>query len=254
MKKRITVFALVLLVATSAGGFYYWRFVINDEQKLAPQKEVVLVDPFKNFSVSKKTYPVIYDLKLASDILVVVNKKHALPADYAPELAQASGVVLRPEALSAYQKLVASAKGEGIGLFPISSYRSYSDQEKLFNDYVAKDGQTKAETYSARPGYSEHQTGLAVDIGLPSGACNLEICMAQTKEGLWLAENAHEFGFIIRYPSGKEAETGYQYEPWHIRYVGVEVAKNIYESGYTLDSYFGIQAGDYAPVPEVTTN
>lgn len=249
VKKIIRVVVLILLL--SGGGVYYWRFMVGEEQP-AVIKQEVYENPFKDFSVSKKVYPVVYRLSEASDMLIVINKKHSLPADYVPEIIQSNGVSLRAEAMDAYQKLITGAKNDGVVLYPISSYRSYADQEKLFNGYVAKDGQTEAEKYSARPGHSEHQTGLAVDIGLPSGACNLEICMGQTKQGIWLAENAHLYGYIIRYPNGKESETGYQYEPWHIRYVGVEAAKAIYDSGYTLDAYFGITAGDY--VPQATTN
>lgn len=249
VKKIFLVLTLVILLL--GGGVYYWRFMAGEKQPVIIKQEVY-ENPFEYFSVSKKTYPVVYKLLEASDVLVVINKKHSLPADYVPEIIQSNGVSLRAEAMDAYQKLIAGAKNDGVVLYPISSYRSYADQEKLFNGYVAKDGQEEAEKYSARPGHSEHQTGLAIDIGLPSGACNLELCMAQTKQGLWLAENAHLYGFIIRYPNGKEVETGYQYEPWHIRYVGTEIAKAIYDSGYTLDAYFGITAGDY--ISQATTN
>lgn len=236
----------------AGGGVYYWRFMPKNKQQPVTEQKVY-ENPFKDFSVSKKIYPVVYKLTEAKDIFIVVNKKHALPAEYVPEVTQSNGVSLRAEALDAYKRLISDAKKAGVALNPISSYRSYADQETLFNNYVKADGQAKAETYSARPGHSEHQTGLAVDIGLPSGACNLEVCMGQTKEGRWLADNAHLYGFIIRYPNGKEAETGYQYEPWHIRYVGVEVATGVFNSGYTLDAYLGITAGDYV-LPQATTN
>lgn len=244
MKK--IVLALVFLLIIAGGGTYYWQFILKDKNGTVKKiEEEPTSNPFIGFTVSKKNYPVIYTLEQAKDNLIVINKKHALPPEYVPDLASWNSVNLKNDALEAYKALISGAQNDGVYLRPISSYRSYQDQEKLFNEYVKKDGQAKAETYSARPGHSEHQSGLAIDIGLPSGNCNLMICMAETKEGLWLSKNAHKYGYIIRYPEGKEAETGYQFEPWHIRYVGVDVAKNVYDSGYTLDAYFGITAGDY---------
>lgn len=240
-------------IILTGGGVYYWRFMPkNNNQNTSNTQEEPYVNPFIGFTVSKKVYPVIYTLEQAKDNLIVINKKHALPPEYVPDLIAWNGVRLRGDAMEAYKKLISSAQDDGVYLSPISSYRSYQDQEKLFNNYVKQDGQAKAETYSARPGHSEHQLGLAIDIGLPSGRCNLMTCMAETKEGQWLSGNAHKYGFIIRYPEGKEAETGYQYEPWHIRYVGASVAKGVYDSGYTLDAFFGITAGDY--VNQETTN
>lgn len=225
---------------------YYLFFMHNKNKSTSKIQEEPYVNPFIGFTVSKKVYPVIYTLDQARDSLLVINKKHALPPEYVPELTTWNGVTLRAEAMESYKKLISSAKSSGVSLTAISSFRSYVDQEKLFNGYVKEDGQEKAETYSARPGHSEHQSGLAVDIGLPSGNCNLMTCMANTKEGKWLAENAHTFGFIVRYPEDKVEETGYQFEPWHIRFVGTEVAKSIFESGYTMDAFYGITAGSYS--------
>ena len=111
---------------------------------------------------------------------------------------------------------------------------------------MARDGQALADTYSARPGHSEHQTGLAVDVGAISNpSCDLETCFGETIEGKWVAANAQNYGFIIRYPNGKDAITGYQYEPWHLRYVGIDAAVAIYNSGLTMDQYYGIEGGGY---------
>lgn len=249
--KKLTL-VLVLVAVLTSGVVYYWKFIEKDKNQSAQKVEEPFFNPFIDFTVSKKGYPVIYTLEQAKDNLIVINKKHALPPEYVPDLVAWNGVRLRSEAMEAYKKLILGAKQTGINLTLISSYRSYQDQEKIFTEYTKKDGQAKAETYSARPGHSEHQSGLAVDIGLPSGNCNLMICMAETKEGRWLASNSHIYGYIIRYPESKETETGYQYEPWHLRYVGVDVAKGVYDSGYTLDAYFGITAGDYAS--QETTN
>jgi len=230
----------------------YWHLIKKDKNQSVQKAEEAFINPFIGFKVSRKEYPVTYTLDQARDNLLVINKKHALPSDYVPELITWNGVTLKTDTLEAYKKLISSAKSSGVNITAISSFRSYSDQAELFNEYVKKDGQEKAETYSARPGHSEHQSGLAVDIGLPSGNCNLMVCMANTKEGKWLAENAHEYGFIVRYPEEKVEQTGYQFEPWHIRFVGTEIAKSIFESSYTLDEYFGITAGPYAP--QATTN
>jgi D-alanyl-D-alanine carboxypeptidase len=118
-----------------------------------------------------------------------------------------------------------------------TAYRSYEFQSMLYNNYVAQDGQAAADRYSAKPGHSEHQTGLAVDVSCASVNFELRVAFADTKEGKWLSENAHLFGFIIRFPEGKEEITGYQYEPWHLRYVGLVAAEYIYVHELTLEEY-----------------
>lgn len=251
VKKILLVLSIGIILV--GGGVYCWWFMKeNKDQNTSKIQEEPYVNPFIGFTVSKKAYPVTYTLEQAKDNLIVINKKHALPPEYIPELIEWDGIRLRSDAMEAYKKLISGAQNDGVYLYAISSYRSYQDQDRLFSDYVKQDGQAKAETYSARPGHSEHQSGLAVDVGLPSGNCKLMICMAETKEGRWLSNNSYKYGFIIRYPEGKEVETGYQFEPWHLRFVGNDVAGWVYESGYTLDSYFGITAGDY--VVQATTN
>ncbi len=161
------------------------------------------------------------------DGLLIANKTYALPSDYDP------GV--DPEAKAALDKMIAAAKLDGLRLWNQSGYRTYDYQKYLYDKYVAKDGKEKADTYSARPGHSEHQSGLAFDINQVTDS------FAGTPEAIWLAEHCHEFGFIIRYPKGKEHITGYKYEPWHIRYVGdPELAKAITDSGLCLEEYLGI--------------
>jgi LAS superfamily LD-carboxypeptidase LdcB len=132
--------------------------------------------------------------------------------------------------------MIADAYADGITLWICSGYRSYSYQSKLYNNYVYTDGKAAADTYSARPGHSEHQTGLAADIN------SADESFAGTPEAKWLAANCWKYGFIIRYPKGKESITGYIYEPWHIRYLGKENAKLVYESGLTLEEYLGIDS------------
>ena len=117
-----------------------------------------------------------------------------------------------------------------------SAFRSYDYQNTLYNNYVSWYGKEQADTFSARAGYSEHQTGLAIDVN------TIDDSFAYTPEAVWLAHPAHEYGFIIRYPKGKESITGYQYEPWHIRYLGIETATAVYNSGLTLEEYLGIDS------------
>lgn len=157
--------------------------------------------------------------------VLLVNKKHALPRGYGGTDATA---------YAALQSLQGKATSSGYDIPFISGYRSYDYQEKLYNDYVARDGQALADTYSARPGCSEHQTGLAFDIG------EIDTSYGNTPAGKWLAAHCAQFGFILRYPAGKESITGYQYEPWHIRYVGVDIATQIMDRGITLEEYLGV--------------
>lgn len=159
--------------------------------------------------------------------VMIVNKSYSVPEDYAPG-------DLTPECKAAFKELVAAAAADGIQIFLLSGYRSYDLQTSLYNRYVSRDGQAAADTYSARPGHSEHQTGLALDVN------SISYAFADTAEGQWLAANAHTYGFIIRYAKDKQDITGYAYEPWHIRYLGKGMAAAVYESGLTLEEYFGI--------------
>lgn len=184
-------------------------------------------------------------------VAVLVNKQRKLPENYTPNdlvfpkvpylLPEKSEKrKMRKEAAAALEELFAAAKADGVALAGVSAYRSHAYQKALFNRYVQKDGVEKARTYSAVPGTSEHETGLAIDVSGVDGKCAATSCFGGTKEALWLAEHAAEHGFIIRYPDGKEAITGYMYEPWHLRYVGVEIAKQISEQGITLEEYSGV--------------
>ena len=158
--------------------------------------------------------------------ILIVNKTYALPSTYSPDVDS--------EANAALAKMFQAAKAEGISLTVVSGYRSYERQNTLYNNYVARDGVEAADTYSARPGHSEHQTGLAFDLN------SLEESFGETKEGIWLREHCWEYGFIIRYPKGKEDITGYMYEPWHVRYLGEAVAKSVFESGLCLEEYLNV--------------
>ena len=164
--------------------------------------------------------------------IMVVNKKHGLPANYAPQENAEAGAKIR--------QLIADMQSQGYAISSsYSGYRSYSYQSSLYNNYVNSYGQAQADRFSARPGYSEHQTGLAFDLKHSNGTL-----IETTPEVNWIAAHAHEYGFIVRYPSGKESVTGYMPEPWHLRYVG-DQASAIYASGLTLEEYLGISGGGY---------
>ena len=192
-----------------------------------------------------------YDIDSANSLQVVVNKHRALnPTSYVPaSLSRVSGERLRAEAASAYNSFVKAGKAAGVSVRAVSGYRSYSEQQRLYADYVARYGQTTADTLAARPGYSEHQTGLAMDVGNANGVCALQPCFADTPVGRFAAAEGWKYGFIIRYPYGAEGTTGYTYEPWYLRYVGVAVASDMHARGITtLEGYFGLEdAPDYLP-------
>ena len=170
---------------------------------------------------------------------VLVNKYNALPASFQPELVAMDSryanysAYLHPTAYQWFTKMVDDAREEGHWLYCVSAYRSYDYQQSLYQRYASRDGQRLADTYSARPGFSEHQTGLAVDINTASSSAHFEY----TAQYRWLRENSWKYGFILRYPQGKEHITGFRFEPWHYRYVGPELAQAVYESGLTYDEY-----------------
>ena len=160
------------------------------------------------------------------DGILLVNKQYALPQNY--------GNGLDATAYQAFLQLQADAAKAGHSIPLVSGYRSYSYQAQLYDSYVARDGQAAADRYSARPGHSEHQSGLAMDVGA------IDNNYGQTPAGQWLNAHCAEYGFILRYPQGKESITGYMYEPWHIRYVGSAAAKAIMANGLTLEEYLGV--------------
>ena len=158
--------------------------------------------------------------------VLIANKSYPLPASYNP------GV--NGEAYAAFKNMQSAASSAGLNIYISSGFRSYETQRQIYNSYVASYGQASADTFSARPGYSEHQTGLCFDLN------SIDDSFANTKEGAWVAENCYKYGFIIRYPKGKESATGYKYEPWHIRYLGVDLATTVHKSGLSLEEYLGI--------------
>ncbi|SES99357.1 D-alanyl-D-alanine carboxypeptidase [Oceanobacillus limi] len=182
------------------------------------------------------------------EVLALVNKNHALPADYEPEDLVVPNVrfpfeedvpkkQMRKVAAEALEELFAAGDEAGIDLFAQSGYRSYDRQDSIFASNVSAYGEEEANKFSAKPGESEHQSGLSMDVTSPEINYQIGSDFEGTDESDWLKENAAEFGFIIRFPEGKEEITKYQYEPWHIRYVGITAAKEIMEQGITLEEY-----------------
>ncbi len=184
-----------------------------------------------------------------SSILLLVNKTRNLAADYSPSDLVKPRVrfsfdedipkrYLRRPAAEALERLFEAADNAGHRLYGVSGYRSYATQKSIFERNAAEKGEEVANRTSAKPGQSEHQTGLAMDISSKAADYRLLTSFGTTPEGIWVKENAHKFGFIIRYPKGKEEITGYSYEPWHLRYVGKEAARYIYSHSLTLEEYF----------------
>jgi D-alanyl-D-alanine carboxypeptidase len=172
------------------------------------------------------------------DGVLIVNKKHRLPADYSPGE--------NPEAVANLKNLIAAGQAAGLDLiYSWSGFRSYATQASLYNSYAAQDGIVLTDTYSARPGFSEHQTGLAFDLKDHTG--NLYRINDQTYNPAtdWVALHAHEFGFIVRYFNATQSITGYSGEPWHLRYLGTNLATKVYQSGLTLEEYLGVPGGGY---------
>ncbi|WP_342599266.1 M15 family metallopeptidase [Psychrobacillus sp. FSL H8-0483] len=165
--------------------------------------------------------------------VLIASKKYPLPSTYAPGESK--------EAREAFERMAAEAALSGYDLVAFSSYRSFDYQVQLYERYVNNDGQEEADRYSARPGYSEHQTGLAFDIGEKLFEEHFaRVSFGETEAGKWVAANAHKYGFVMRYPNGKEKITGYMYEPWHFRYIGEDLAPKVYEAGITLEEYFDL--------------
>lgn len=187
-------------------------------------------------------YTAAADAELADGNLILVNKYSRLASDYVPddlvtvEPAYSNGGKLKSEVNDAFCDLVEALWAEtGLHLVNVSPYRSYSLQSSLYARYSARDGAAAADRYSAHAGYSEHQTGLALDVSVPGGTLN---GFKKSKQFEWMRGNAHRFGFILRYGEGMEYITGYKFEPWHYRYVGAEAAAFIYENGLTFEEYY----------------
>lgn len=180
------------------------------------------------------------------DDIMMVNKTYGLPESYIPVDTKESCIgktstcnkCINKTAYEAFNKMRADASSIGLNIYIASGYRPYVGQESIYNRYIKRDGKEAADTYSARPGYSEHQTSYSFDLN------SITDSFIKTKEGLWVNDNAYLYGFIIRFPKGKDRITGYKYEPWHLRYVGYDLAKKLYNNGdwISLEEYFGVDS------------
>lgn len=196
-----------------------------------------------NVGADKEWYTGFVSADTSKGTLMLINKFHRLEESYSPDdlvdvlnwYAYGNNPKLKEEAYESFISMFNAAKDDKMNIYMNSPYRTFGQQEKLYNDYKLWYGQASADTYSARPGFSEHQTGLAIDIGTYGATMETFDTFA---ESAWLQENAHKFGFILRYPKEKEFITGYIYEPWHYRYVGIEVATYIYQNKITFDEYY----------------
>ena len=239
MKKLFIITGIIILVA--GGGFIACMFLSGQNKPTGQTSQPVAA------GFDKTKYPT----DEPGGIWWVVNKKRPLPEGYEPASLATPNIKLRwaPVAESmqvsstiapALEDMHKGATAAGFDIMLISGFRSAATQTELYNNYVAQAGQEEADRLSARPGTSEHQTGLVVDLGRSDKECELEQCFGDLPEGKWLAEHAHEYGFIIRYPKGKEASVGYMYEPWHLRYVGKELAAELRATGQTMEEFFGL--------------
>lgn len=253
-KKLIAVLAVIVL-ATLAGIL----LMPGDASAPAPSATPPAADGQVKSEAATRPPAAAFDKRQQSldnpaSPWIIANKRRPLnPLQYVPPLA-APDMKLRlnartPEmqvstqALADLERLAMAAEAAGRPLMLASGYRSYQSQVAVYNNEVKRYGQTQADRQSARPGHSEHQTGLAIDLAPASGQCMIEECFGELPEGKWLIAHAHEYGFIIRYPQGKEAVTGYLYEPWHLRYVGRELAAELHKQGNpTLEEFFGLPA------------
>lgn len=229
---------------------------VKDEEQKAPEK--VSEEEKKPWTLESVFFNDIKEvdgrkvIQNPTNIVSLVNKEFGLPDGYAPEDLVRPKVefsfgnqdieksYMRKEAAKALEDMFNGAKKSGITLYAVSGYRSYNRQTEVYDAEVSRVGEEKAVQAVAYPGNSEHQTGLAMDISSESADFLLTEGFGETKEGKWLKENAHLYGFILRYPKGKEKITQYKFEPWHFRYVGKKSAKDIYENDWTLEEYFKV--------------
>ena len=269
--KRIFLYVVILFVLIV--GISLYMFDSKDNKILDKKlKELDYIDKKINYYIYKNTdryidyknknpnldiidiitrvnlnldYPFYTNTSISNDlnkITILVNKYIYLPQDYIPNNLETidkkytdSNKMLVSDARISLEEMAYDAKKENLNIRVVSAYRDYNYQESLYNKYVLKDGKDIADTYSARAGFSEHQTGLVVDLD------NINLSYEQfesTDEFIWMKNNSYKYGFILRYPENKEYITGYYYEPWHYRYVGKKIAKYIYDNNITFDEYY----------------
>jgi len=209
-------------------------------------KDIEYVVTYVNINLDKEFYTDSTLVENPNDLTVIVNKfnhvdKNFVPKDMVTLFDSTNGAKMVKVAAEAYKQFIEAAKKDGITLQSTTAYRSYSFQNTLYTNYVAKDGIKEADTYSARPGSSEHQLGLAVDLNDP----NVVGSRLDDKDYEWVLNNSYKYGFIVRYTEAGIPITGYMEEPWHIRYLGVELATKVYKSGLTYEEYYDLYMTEY---------
>jgi len=259
-RRIVSAITLALIVVGAAGACAPERSAIANNTPSASASAASRPPSPTPTSTSKSTSTGFdkeqFSLTDPTSYWVVVNKLRPLnPISYAPKdlvtvpVAHDNPAVMRSAASAALVAMFAAGAAEGAGQMQIqSSYRSYSTQVAVYNGWVRSLGQAQADRQSARAGFSEHQTGLAVDISTVPLICSLAACFGTTPQGEWLAANAYRFGYLLRYPADKTPITGYEYEPWHFRYIGIPLATEMHKEGVeTLEEFFGLPAApDYA--------
>ncbi len=243
---RLPILGLALLIVIGLTVLHFSKNVVQAPEPPRNESKQELPAPTTDSKEFDKNQHSLTEL---GSLWIIVNKTRPIPLDYAPSNLATPKVTLNPRktadenqleqgAAKALEELFASAETAGHKLMLASGYRSAKLQATYYNSYVSRDGQAAADRYSAKPGTSEHQTGLSLDISRIDRSCYLEVCFDETAEGKWLADNVHKHGFILRYPEGKESVTGYQYEPWHFRFVGKELAQELFTTNKTVEEFF----------------
>ncbi|MDB5166013.1 MAG: D-alanyl-D-alanine carboxypeptidase [Candidatus Saccharibacteria bacterium] len=245
MRKKMVQLGFLLMVTVVVGVVW----VDRSSAPVAPIHSQGATDSRPSFNKRQ------YSLTDPASPWVIVNKQHPLvtrtyqPADLvfpavSLRIPGMTEMKMRQEAATALEAFLSAADAAGYAPQVSTAFRGYQYQKTLYDGYVATEGQAAADTQSARPGYSEHQTGWAVDIRTQSAQCYLEVCYGNMPEGKWLAANAYEYGFLLRYPADKVSVTGYSYEPWHFRYVGKGLTEEMHNQGVTtLEEFFGVSGG-----------
>lgn len=257
--KRYVQFAILFLIAClCVYGYFFFQKKSNLHEKkiVSSPKPVITATPSPKpllpediTSILDRNRSVPLDT-LPSSYTVLVNRDYLLPAKYTPgdlvepkirfsHSEQGDKRKLRKVAAMSLEKMFHDAEKKKMLLYGVSGYRSYERQQYIYQRNISLHGKKSTDTLSAKPGSSEHQTGLAIDISAASVSCMLTQRLSTTREGKWIAKNAHKYGFIIRYPKGKTKITGYSFEPWHIRYVGTTVATYLHKHKLTLEEYYG---------------
>ena len=254
---------VILCTALVAANVLAVSYVVLSRTKASPLPELSSAEPAALASASAEpsasptasaaaataapTPAVTADTVSDDSLCRLINADHPVDASYVPSgLAEADVTsdhvqMLRTEAIAPLQQMMADAKAQGVSLKLISGYRSYTLQVSLQNTYIARYGRKEADRFDDHPGASEHQLGLAVDLGNASSACELQECFSSYPASQWLEENAWKYGFILRYPESGEAVTGIRYSPWHYRYIGTEEAAKIHDSGLTMEEYYAAE-------------